>query len=279
MPWKTDFAADAEFRKVMAHERDVDLVRVALEIARDVDPQLDFAPVLGWIAERGEELRRVVATAWSDEEVLRELARLLGGVHGLRGELSCYEVPEGSYLPHVIRRRRGLPIALSIVYIGVGRHVGLELQGAASPGRFLIRCETVSGVRFLDPYDGGRMYDEWGATGLLQRLTGIDAELLKQTLQPATPRAIVIRMLNNLKLIYVRRGEWLKALRVQQRLTALKPAEYEERRDLGYLLLHAGHPGPALNLLTHCLRHCPADESPTLANHISRAERELASFN
>ncbi len=279
MPWRTDFAADTEFRKLVAHGRDVDLVRVALEIARDADPQLDFAPVLDWIAERGEQLRPLVAASWSDHAAVCELARLLGDVHGLRGDLSCYESPEGSYLPEVIRRRRGLPIALGILYIGVGRRAGLSVEGVAAPNRFLVRVETELGPTFVDAYEGGRVLSEAQAVQHLQRLSGLDGDLLRPMLASASPRTIVIRMLNNLKLVHVRRGEWLRALRVQQRLTALRPTEYEERRDLGYLLLHAGHPGPALNLLMHCLKQCPAEESPTLANHISRAERELASFN
>jgi hypothetical protein len=101
----------------------------------------------------------------------------------------------------------------------------------------------------------------------------------RKALEPASPRAIIVRMLNNLKAITARTEDWKLCYKVQNRLLALHPAQYNERRDWGLIALKAGRPGPALTMIEQCLRNCPADEAEVLRDHAKLARGAVAQFN
>ncbi|AYG80645.1 hypothetical protein DWB77_02783 [Streptomyces hundungensis] len=129
------------------------------------------------------------------------LAELLGDSCGFRGGPLDYQRLESSLLPEVLRRRRGLPILLSVVWIEVARRAGAPVYGVALPGHFVVGFGAPDGPpeeRVLaDPFDGGRL------------LTGADAELLvvgatgapleESMLAPAAPLDTVVRILNNIR--------------------------------------------------------------------------------
>jgi len=102
---------------------------------------------------------------------------------------------------------------------------------------------------------------------------------VRSSLKPAGSRTIVIRMLNNLKALYVRQENWPAAWMVQHRLTALAPCSYQERRDLALISLRANRPGHAIDLLHSCLRTCPTDEKPALERHLQEASSQLCRWN
>ncbi len=275
-----DFPLDPEFSKLLVHSSAVDMKLVALEIARDAYPQLDFAHSLEWIAKRGQELVAPAARSRNDRELLMELGRCLSGTHGLHGDREAYLSPEGSYLHRVIETGVGIPISLSLVYAAVGHEAGIPLTGVAAPRHFLIRYDGAAETYFVDAFHQGRVLRYDRCLTWLEEITELSADELEPLLEPASPREIVIRMLNNLKAIHVQQDRWADAWQVQRRLTALQPTAYDQRRDLALVALKSNRPGLAVDLLEACLRDCPDDkERRILLQHRQWAEAQLSTLN
>lgn len=279
MAFDPAYRCDGEFLKLLTRRPDVDLVAAALEIARDADPDLDAAAVERWIDERAAEVRGPVARAESEAEALAELGRCIHGVHGVTGGCQAYETADGSYLHKVIENRTGIPISLSALYIAVAGRVGLDLKGVASPRHFLTRYESADGPLFVDAYHGGRVLTLDECLRFLTGVTSFPGELVSSCLAPCDSRSIVIRMLNNLKALYAKRGEWAAAWHVQHRLVALQPAVYDERRDLAVIALKAGRPGCAVDLLNSCLASGPDEERAELREQLRAARSQLCRLN
>lgn len=279
MAFDSAYRCDGEFLKLLTRRPDVSLVGAALEIARDADPSLDAAAVERWLEERAAEVRGPVGRAESEAEALAELGRVIHGRHGLTGGCAAFETPEGSYLHKVIENKTGIPISLSILYTAVAGKVGLDLKGVAAPRHFLTRYESCDGPLFVDAYHGGRVLSLDECLKFLGGVTNLPAELISSCLKPASDRAIVIRMLNNLKALYASRGEWASAWHVQHRLVALQPAAYAERRDLALVALKAGRPGCAIDLLKCCLANGPKEDRAELQDRLRAAEASLCRLN
>ena len=188
-----DYSADVEFSKLLLRDSDVDLTVVALEIARDADPKLQFEPTLSWIAARAAELSSHAAGAWSEADSLRALSTLLTETYGLMGDEAAYQHAESSYLSEVIARKRGIPISLSILYMAIAKEIGIDLRGVAAPQHFLTRFDGVEGTYFVDPFVGGRIMDRDDCLRFLHEITNMPESELKPCLKPADTRAIVIR--------------------------------------------------------------------------------------
>ena len=274
-----DFAHDTEFSKLLVRDSDVDLTIVSLEIARDANADLKFEATLEWIANRANDLASDVAGAWSELDVLRALCTMLGETHGIRGDAGAMLQPESSYLPEVIARKRGIPISLSILYMAVAQAAGIELKGVAAPQHFLTRFDGLEGPVFIDAFGGGRIMDGNECLAFLRDITNMPESELKPCLKPADPRAITIRMLNNLKVLHAKQDNWSAAWFVQERLVALKPNSYEERRDMAFIALKCERSQLAIELLNECLGDCPEDQSGLLTQHIEEAKRQLARWN
>lgn len=274
-----DFSGDTEFRKLLTRRTDVNLALAALELARDASPKLDFAKPLAWIEQRGRELRGPVARAESEPGVLEAIAECLSGKYGLRGDADAYQRADGSYLNRVIETGRGIPISLSVLYMAVAREAGVELHGVAAPMHFLTRYESTEGPLFCDAFSGGQVLNQDECLEWLQSLTDLEAEAILPMLEPAAPREIIVRMLNNLKALHAKQRNWPAAWRVQCRLAALQPASYEQRRDLALLAVKSNRAGQAIDLLEVCLKNCGQDERPMLQRQLLEAQRQLAQWN
>jgi len=279
MPVRADYSCDVEFMKLLARRQDVDVTRAALELAHDAYPNLEFNDVFAWIDDRVAELTAPVARAWSELGALSEVTRVLADEYGLRGDASCFDDADASYLHRAIVTRHGLPITLSLLYMAVANRLGIDLSGVATPKHFLTRCDTSEEPLFLDAFAGDRIMTERECRKWLQNAIGVSPDQIRVYLKPASPRSIILRMLNNLKLLHVRHENWDGAWLAQHRLTALQPASYQERRDFAVITLKAHRPGQAIELLQSCLRMCPRSESEMLERHIDVAHAQLACWN
>jgi regulator of sirC expression with transglutaminase-like and TPR domain len=136
----------------------------------------------------------------------------------------------------VLDRKRGIPITLAVVYIEIGRRIGLPVQGISFPAHFLVKCPLREGTVVLDPYAKGisLSFDE-----LKQRIKSLrkgvepSRSVVAGALATASNKDIVVRMLRNLKGIYSHHNEWLKALSAVDRIIIAMPDSAEEYRDRG----------------------------------------------
>lgn len=279
MSLDTDFSYDPEFCKLLARRQDVDLVRAALELARDAQPKLDFDHTIEWIHKRADELRSHIVRVRSDRDMLRELVRCLAGTHGLHGDKQAFERAECSYINRVIETGVGIPISLSVVYVAVAQSAGLELTGVAAPMHFLTRFDTVQGPLFVDAFHAGQVLNYDHCIEWIESLSGLTSDEIEKSLEPAQPREVVVRMLNNLKALHVTQEDWEGAWHVQRRLLALHSKAFEHRRDLALIAIKSNRPGIAIDLLETCLKDCSPKDRPFIQSHLHVAEHQLSKWN
>jgi regulator of sirC expression with transglutaminase-like and TPR domain len=273
------FEADVEFTKLVGFQRSVSTTQAALEIARDARPDLDFQTTMLQLAAIADDVRGEIVQYRSDESTLTAFCGVMAGIHGFAGTSDCFDRADSSYLDQVIETHQGIPISLSLVYVAVAEQLGLPIQGVAAPAHFLCRFEGTQGPLFIDAFGNGRIMQEAECLRWLQSISGLSRQDLIPTLQPATPRTIILRMLNNLKTLHLRQNNWPAADLVLRRLLALRPASFVDRRDLASVSLMLGRPGRVLDLFRgHLLQLLPEERRPA-DELLGSARQMLAACN
>jgi regulator of sirC expression with transglutaminase-like and TPR domain len=219
----------------------IDLAEAALWIAAEEQPGVEPALWLARLDEMGESLRRRLRGVFTELGRVELLASFLSGEVGLRGNEMDYYDPRNSFLNEVLARGLGIPITLALVYMEVGRRAGVPLVGVGFPGHFLLR-HSVHTSLLLDPFEGGRLLTEGDCRQMLERLSGGALPFESRLLKPSSPRQILVRMLNNLRGIYLNRSEPLRVIGVLDRVVLLDPDDVGARRDRGLLSLRWGDP-------------------------------------
>ena len=212
----------------------------ALLIAADEYPDLDIDVHLAMLETMGATLRRRLRPDISPAEALIALNRYLFDELGLRGNATEYYDPRNSHLNHVLARRLGIPITLAVIYIDIGRRIGLPLEGVSFPGHFLVRCRLRGGLVFLDPYARGVSLSEEKLRRRVAATQGgksPDDERLRALLRAATVPEILARMLRNLKAIHLHAGDRHKALICADRILTLLPDSVADLRERAQLYL------------------------------------------
>jgi len=221
----------------------IDLARACLMIAQDAYPGLDVERYLGEIERMAMRLRGRMPQPCGAEERVVALNQFLYQDLGYWGNTDDYYDPRNSYLNEVIERKTGIPITLSILYMELGRRIGLPLEGVSFPGHFLVRLRLRGGTLVLDPFAGGAPQSEDELRSRIKRVIpggvaeGVPAaELpLDQFLEPATNRQILARVLRNLKGIYRKTDKPERMLDVLNRMLVVTPDASGELRDRGYV--------------------------------------------
>ena len=215
---------------------DFDLAEACLLIAQDAYPDLDIAHYLARVDALAATAKRRLSSDAFPEQKIVVLNRYLFNELGFCGNAGDYYDPRNSYLNEVLERRTGIPITLSILYMEIGRRLGLRLQGVSFPGHFLVKLRVTGGQLVLDPFCGGEAQSQSDLRARLARVLPqreADTLPLSQFLQAATARQILARLLRNLKGIYLQSGEAQNTLGVMQRMVMVVPHAAEEVRDRG----------------------------------------------
>ncbi len=232
------------FAQVLGHEdARIDLARACLMIAQDAYPALDVERYLGEIERMAMRLRGRMPQNTGAEERVVALNQFLYQDLGYWGNTDDYYDPRNSYLNEVIDRKTGIPITLSILYMELGRRLGLPLEGVSFPGHFLVRLKLRGGMLVLDPFAGGAPQSEDELRSRVKRVIpdGVADNLpaselpLDQFLEPATKRQILARVLRNLKGIYREADKPERMLDVLNRMLLVAPDASGELRDRGYV--------------------------------------------
>jgi len=216
-------------------EEDIDLAEAALVIAAEEYRDLDILHYLRRIDEMAATLKRRLRLDISTPETIIALNRYLFDELGFSGNAADYYDPRNSFLNEVIERRLGIPITLSMVYVEIGRRLGLALRGISFPGHFLVKCTVRDGALVLDPYANGASL---GLDDLRQRLHVLRSgagdpsdDDMRALLAPAKKKEILARVLRNLKSIYLQKEDLGRALSASARIILLDPRGAEEYRN------------------------------------------------
>lgn len=241
--------------RALVSEGEPDLFEGSLLVSLLVDPNEDIAAARAAIESLAERVRA------GREGRLPALLRVLFEEEGFRGDAESYDEPSNSSVARVLARRRGMPITLSIVTIEVGRRAGLDLSGIGLPGHFVVGGSDLPGGRYLDPFDGGEVGDAEQLSGRLAAIFGAPVALGEDTLQADPPRAILERVLLNLRRSYERRNRWEDALAALELSETLEPESGPLLRERGLLLLKCGRNAEALVALEDYVETAGAEDA------------------
>jgi len=260
----TEVAADLE-RALNAPG--ADLAPAALAIARVEYPALQTERYIERLDEMGARAaQRLEGSVHATSESIRAFNEYLYDEEGFSGNREHYDDPRNSFLNEVLDRRTGIPITLAVVYLELARRAGLGITGVNFPGHFLLRAPGGLGGEdlIIDPFHRGALLSEVDCRLLLRNHVGDDAAFDRSLLAPATRHDIVVRMLVNLKRLYVRMRSFPQARFVSTLLLTADPSAVHELRDRGLLAYHLEDFASALRDLEEYLRlspgEIPADE-------------------
>ncbi|WP_245986430.1 SirB1 family protein [Azospirillum thermophilum] len=229
----------------------IDLAEAALALGALDRPEADL-----------DEYRRHVATLAADlaarvppqgEDGLEARAALLREViierHGYSGDHETYDDLQNANLLRVIDRRRGLPVALGILFLHAARAQGWRMVGLNFPGHFLVRLDAGPQRAILDPFNEGQMRSPAELRDLLKATAGVEAELSPDHYQPVSNRDVLLRLQNNIKLRHLSAHDVAKALEVLEAMRLFAPDEPALWRETGLLEAHSGNLASAIDSL------------------------------
>jgi len=237
-----------------------DLARQALLIAAEEYPGLDVEHQLARLDALAREVAPRLRAERSEPGRVAALNQFLFVEQRFAGNLEHYEDPRNSFLNDVLDRRTGIPITLSLVYTEVARRAGVAAQGIGFPGHFLVKAG--GGEEIIVDCFHGSVISRADCQARLTSLLGADARLdPAQHLRVATPRETLVRLLGNLKRIYLRTSDFGRALACCERILLLAPDEPIELRDRGLLFEQLECYAAAAADLSRFLLLAPDDES------------------
>ncbi len=235
----------------------INLAKAALMVAREEYPQLPEERYLGQLDVLAEETRDRLDDENAHLVILQELLGTLYNRHEFRGNKEAYYDPRNSFLNDVIDGRLGIPLTLGMVVLEVGWRLGLPLEGVNFPGHFLVRFKGDAIDLLIDPYDGGAVRFEDEAQELLDRVYGGMVQTRESFLKASTKREMLVRLLVNLKSIYLNVRDHGRALAAVERIQLIRPIAPGEIRDKGVILARLGRREEALEQLEAYLNVAP----------------------
>jgi regulator of sirC expression with transglutaminase-like and TPR domain len=203
-------------------DTELDLADAALQLARADLPSADWKAARVHLSALARDAAYLGAEG--AEARARALATLLAERHGYRGDSETYDDLANANLIRVVERRRGLPVALGILWIHAARAAGWEASGLDFPGHFLVGLKAGGRQAVVDPFDGGGVLDAPSLRALVKRIEGPASELRPGLLRPVGNRPVLLRLQNNIKLRRLRAGDLGGALDCAERMLRLAPA-------------------------------------------------------
>ena len=238
---------------------DVPLIDTALALAEtrvaDLSPdryRAHLQEMVGEVASAGPQ-----RTA---ESAARALADVIAGKFGYRGDMETYDDLANADLVQVIDRRRGLPVALAVLYLHVGRAQGWDLFGLAFPAHFLIHLDQGGTRAIMDPFHGGITKTPLELRSLIKAALGAGSELTPGVYAPVSDRDVLFRLETNIMARQRRAGAVGDALDTIDRMLAFAPKRLGLWREKGVLEAQMGHVRRAIDALEHYLSLAQTDD-------------------
>lgn len=226
------------FAALVGEDDSLPLLEAAAAIAQDEYPDIDVQQVLGDVDQLLARVRRRCGDGSDPLQRLRVLNQFFFRDMGFGGNVNNYYDPDNSYLNVVLRTRRGIPIALAVLWLELAQGLGLKARGVNFPGHFMVKVNLPNGQAVIDPFTGQSLSREDLSERLepYRRRNGLVDDFdvpVGLYLQAATPRDILARMLRNLKEVHRTQEDWLRLIAVLDRLLILLPDAWTEYRDRG----------------------------------------------
>ena len=212
------------------------LLEAAAQVGRYADVTCDPAHITDTVQGWGRQLAGRIPADASAADRWRQLNHFFFDELRFQPNHENYYDAGNSLLPQVLERRTGIPITLSLVYMDIGRHLGLMFNGVGFPGHFLVRLAMADRTMFIDVFARGVPLSIDMLRSRLQAALGAEPEYpLEVYLRAASEREILARLLSNLKRIHLQANELAACLEIQHRLVAVLPDDAQQRRTRAML--------------------------------------------
>jgi regulator of sirC expression with transglutaminase-like and TPR domain len=242
-------------------DEEIDLVGATLIIARISYPRLDETVYRRYLSELTERLRSRLNETDRPVAMIEKLNRILFEEEGFRGNRHNYFEPDNSFINRVIDRKLGIPITLSLIYTEVGKQAGMNLSGISLPVHFIAALFHESGRILIDPFNHGEILSEKECRTIVRRRLGEESAFDTRQLNPAGPKEMLIRMLRNLKAIYLKTHNDMKAFQMLHWILTLDPGSGAELRERGLLYEAMGNTDRAAKDLERYIALSPGKET------------------
>ncbi|MDQ1363901.1 MAG: Transglut core2 protein [Pseudomonadota bacterium] len=268
-----DTKAKNQFEKFLEQpDNQINLAQAALMVARLEYPDLDINTYMQRIHALANEIRNSLPDHPNAAEILSRINQVLFIEEGFEGNSSNYYDPRNSFLNDVLDRKLGIPVSLSILYMELASELGVPLDGVSFPGHFLVKLEIDDGAIVLDPYFGGISLTEEDLEERIQEYYGekIKRHHYQGLLATSSKKEIIVRVMRNLRNLYMEDKQWEKALTMADTMVGLDTdkADAVKARALIYDRLECCQ--PALRDYKEWLRLDPANqESQDIRKRVS----------
>ncbi len=250
---------DAHFETLLAAgalpDGELDIAAIALALAALDCPERELDFYTGHLALIGKTVAEICADPDHIDARAAALSQVISGQFGYAGDQSSYNDMQNANLMQVIDRRKGLPVALGLIYISAARQQGWACAGLNFPGHFLIRLELGSTRRILDPFNGGVTLDIPQLRNLLKGMAGEGAELQPEYYQPVSNRDVLLRLLNNIKGRALQSNDFSRGADILHRMRMISPVAAHLSYEHAMVHARLGNVPEALDALRACLEH------------------------
>lgn len=240
----------------------IDVAEAALIIAQEEYPELNIGSYLARLDDLAAAAKERIPARLPVEEKILKLNHFLFSERGFAGNHKNYYDPRNSFLNDVLDWRTGIPITLSVVYCELAGRLDMDVRGVSFPGHFLVRHVREPEV-IIDPFFGTTISQDECAKRL-EAVYGRAVPLDHRLLEPATPRQILVRILNNLKQIYKERDDFHRALRYAEEILILTPDAPREILERGLIFQRLECFASALRDIERYLELAPRDKTAAM---------------
>jgi regulator of sirC expression with transglutaminase-like and TPR domain len=258
----------------------IPLAESALLVACEEYPHLELSPYLDQLDHIAEVAQEQLRNTDTPQEKITKINSVLFETFGFRGNTENYYDPRNSFFNDVLDRRVGIPITLSAVYLEVSRRLKFPMAGVGMPGHFVVRYADREQELFLDPFNRGEILTRDDCRNRIQTMYGDSLPFSERLLERSTNRQILSRLLNNLKVIYLKAQSFDKTLAIVDMMLMVQPDDLEQYRDRGLLRLQLRQfESAARDLERYIKGRGDAADREAIAGHLKELRRIQAMMN
>jgi regulator of sirC expression with transglutaminase-like and TPR domain len=247
----------------------IELGRAALQLAALDHPDKDLGSYEAQLEALTAEVGAVAKSASTAAKRAAALRTILSDKHDFRGDSTTYDDSANADLISVIDRRRGLPVALAILYVAIARRIGWQADVLNTPGHIVIALRCDGATVIVDPFNSGRQLTPKALIDLMRQAVGVRLATKPDEWEPMQNRAVLVRLLNNQAVRAVKGGNLGRAITLYERLTSIGPEMPQLWWERARIELQLGMNEEARSSLSAML------EITTDANHREQINRAL----
>lgn len=266
-------------RAIRCPDDEINLAAASLYAASNEFPELDVIAYQGRIAQFGSRVKSRLTTHHTNYDFVGAMHEVMFEEAGFTGDSKDYFDPNNSHLNEVIDHLKGNPVALSILYIEIARVAGVAVDGISLRKHFVVAIGSGEERIYIDPFHkGGLLSRKECITNILgkERVTNGDFDdLERKFLNPASKRAMLRRLLSNLKVAHEKHKAYELALSASERIQLLDPSNLRNLSELAHLQTKVGNFGDAVDSLTQFLERAPAGANTEQAESALRKLKAL----